>query len=103
MASPTCERLPHTTEILDGDWRLFFVFVVVEDLSTYPSKKHDENNYRRLGDSRHFIEPGKQNYTIHAGDRVAQLVIAKYEAVEWEEGELNDTARGAGGFGSSGR
>ena len=29
--------------------------------------------------------------------------IARYEAVEWEEGDLADSARGAGGFGSSGR
>jgi len=50
-----------------------------------------------------MLNLGKENYTIHAGDRIAQLVIARYEAVEWEEGELNDTARGAGGFGSSGR
>ncbi|HEX6546500.1 MAG TPA: hypothetical protein VF023_09345 [Bryobacteraceae bacterium] len=40
---------------------------------------------------------------MHAGDRVAQLVVARYEAVEWEEGELADSARGVGGFGSSGR
>lgn len=50
-----------------------------------------------------MLNLGKDNYTIHAGDRIAQLVIARYEAVEWEEGDLNDTVRGAGGFGSSGR
>ena len=50
-----------------------------------------------------MLNLGKENYTVHAGDRIAQLVIARYEAVEWEEGELSDTARGAGGFGSSGR
>lgn len=50
-----------------------------------------------------LLNLGKQNYTVHAADRIAQLVIAKYEAVEWEEGELGDTSRGAGGFGSSGR
>ena len=37
------------------------------------------------------------------GDRIAQMVIARYESVEWEEGELSNSARGAGGFGSSGR
>jgi dUTP pyrophosphatase len=46
---------------------------------------------------------GKAPYQIHAGDRVAQLVVARYEAVEWEEGDLTESARGAGGFGSSGR
>ncbi len=46
---------------------------------------------------------GKTDYAIEKGDRIAQLVIARYEAIEWVEGELGDSARGAGGFGSSGR
>lgn len=46
---------------------------------------------------------GQADYTIEKGDRIAQLVIARYEAVEWVEDELSDSARGAGGFGSSGR
>jgi dUTP pyrophosphatase len=46
---------------------------------------------------------GRADYTIEKGDRIAQLVIARYEAVEWLESELGDSARGAGGFGSSGR
>ena len=46
---------------------------------------------------------GHTDYTIEKGDRIAQMVIAPYEAVVWEEGELGDSARGAGGFGSSGR
>lgn len=50
-----------------------------------------------------LLNLGKEEYIVHAGDRIAQLVIARYEAVEWEEGDLSDTARGAGGFGSSGR
>jgi dUTP pyrophosphatase len=44
------------------------------------------------------------DYVIEKGDRIAQLVIAKYEPVEWEQGEdLSDSRRGEGGFGSSGR
>jgi dUTP pyrophosphatase len=50
-----------------------------------------------------MLNLGASDYKIEKGDRIAQLVIAKYEAVEWEEGELNETNRGAGGFGSSGR
>src|SRR5689334_6670511 len=46
---------------------------------------------------------GRADYTVEKGDRIAQLVIARYQAVEWEEGELSDSARGPGGFGSSGR
>ena len=46
---------------------------------------------------------GRADYIVHKGDRIAQLVIGRYEGVEWEEGELGDSARGDGGFGSSGR
>jgi dUTP pyrophosphatase len=46
---------------------------------------------------------GHGDYTVEKGDRIAQLIISKYEPVEWEEGELGDSVRGAGGFGSSGR
>ena len=42
--------------------------------------------------------------TINDGDRIAQLVIAKHETIEWEETKaLNETERGAGGFGSTGK
>ncbi len=50
-----------------------------------------------------LLNLGKENYTVHAGDRIAQLVVARYEAVEWEEADLAESTRGAGGFGSSGR
>jgi dUTP pyrophosphatase len=50
-----------------------------------------------------LLNLGPQDYTIEKGDRIAQLIIARYEAVEWVEGELSETARGEGGFGSSGR
>ena len=43
-------------------------------------------------------------YEVHRGDRIAQLVIQKVEEVAWEEAdELDDTERGLGGFGHSGR
>ncbi len=45
---------------------------------------------------------GQHAFVIQAGDRIAQLVIARYEAIEWEENDLNDSSRGEGGFGSSG-
>jgi len=50
-----------------------------------------------------LLNLGKENYVVHRGDRIAQMVIARYESVEWEEGDLSNSARGAGGFGSSGR
>ncbi len=50
-----------------------------------------------------LLNLGREPYTIHAGDRIAQMILARYEAVEWQEGGLADSARGTGGFGSSGR
>ena len=50
-----------------------------------------------------LLNLGREAYAIRPGDRIAQLVIARYERVEWEEGELNSTRRGGEGFGSSGR
>ncbi len=46
---------------------------------------------------------GSEVFTVQPGERIAQMVIARYEAVEWEEGDLSDSLRGEGGFGSSGR
>ena len=50
-----------------------------------------------------LLNLGSAGYAIHPGDRIAQMVIARYEAVEWEEGDLGGSLRGEGGFGSSGR
>ena len=40
--------------------------------------------------------------TVHNGDRIAQMVVMPFIPVELEEGKLSETARGAGGFGSTG-
>ena len=50
-----------------------------------------------------LLNLGREPYTIHKGDRIAQLIVARYEAVQWVETELADSARGPNGFGSSGR
>ena len=50
-----------------------------------------------------LLNLGQTAYTVEPGDRIAQLIVARYEAVEWEERELTESRRGAGGFGSSGR
>lgn len=43
-------------------------------------------------------------FTIHPGDRICQMIIARYTQVEWEEvSELDETSRGAGGFGHTGK
>lgn len=50
-----------------------------------------------------LLNLGREPYRVQKGDRIAQMVIARYEAIEWVEAELGETRRGAGGFGSSGR
>jgi dUTP pyrophosphatase len=50
-----------------------------------------------------LLNLGREPYTIRAGDRIAQMIVAKYEAVEWVEEDLGQSLRGSGGFGSSGR
>lgn len=44
-----------------------------------------------------------EEFTVRKGERIAQLVLARHEVVEWESSEsLADSERGAGGFGSTG-
>lgn len=46
---------------------------------------------------------GKETFVVSRGDRIAQLVFAKYEKATFVEvSELSETKRGAGGFGSTG-
>jgi dUTP pyrophosphatase len=50
-----------------------------------------------------LINHGREPVTIKRGDRIAQLVVAPVTRVRWDERQtLDNTARGAGGFGSSG-
>ena len=50
-----------------------------------------------------LLNLGRTAYEIQAGDRIAQMITARYEPVVWEEGDLAESERGTGGFGSSGR
>ncbi len=50
-----------------------------------------------------LVNLSNDEFTIKDGDRVAQMVIAKFEHTKWEEvNVLNETSRGDGGFGSTG-
>ena len=50
-----------------------------------------------------LINLSNENFLINNGERIAQLVFAKVEQAQWKEVEiLSDTARGEGGFGSTG-
>lgn len=51
-----------------------------------------------------LINHGADAFAIKHGERIAQMVIAKYEQVAWQRvNSLEDSERGAGGFGSTGK
>ncbi len=51
-----------------------------------------------------LVNLSDQPFEIVPGERIAQMVIARHEQVEWEQVEvLDETLRGAGGFGSTGK
>lgn len=50
------------------------------------------------------INHGNEMFTIRNGERIAQMVVARFSRVEWQEvAELNETCRNGGGFGHTGR
>lgn len=51
-----------------------------------------------------LINLSNDTFVVQPGERIAQMVIARYEKITWNEvAELDETERGAGGFGSTGR
>lgn len=51
-----------------------------------------------------LVNLSNQNFVINDGERIAQMVVAKHESVNWKAVEkLNETDRGSGGFGHTGR
>ncbi|WP_297271707.1 dUTP diphosphatase [uncultured Bacteroides sp.] len=51
-----------------------------------------------------LVNLSSEPFVIEDGERVAQMVIARHEQAEWEEMEvLDETQRGAGGFGHTGK
>ncbi len=51
-----------------------------------------------------LINHGESDFTVRNGDRICQMIVAKHEKVEWINVEkLNDTSRGEGGFGHTGK
>lgn len=50
------------------------------------------------------INLGPNAFEIQKGERIAQMVVARYDRVQWEEvNSLSETERGAGGFGHTGK
>ncbi len=51
-----------------------------------------------------LVNLSSEPFTIQDGERIAQMVIARHEQVEWEQVDvLDETERGAGGFGHTGK
>lgn len=50
-----------------------------------------------------LLNLGRDAYSVAVGDRIAQMIVARYEQVEWREEDLAASRRSEGGFGSSGR
>ena len=51
-----------------------------------------------------LVNLSNEPFTIESGERIAQMVVARYEQIEWQPvEELGATERGAGGFGSTGK
>lgn len=50
-----------------------------------------------------LVNLSDQEFIVEDGERIAQMVVARYERIAWRETEsLTDTERGAGGYGSTG-
>lgn len=51
-----------------------------------------------------LINLSNEKFVVNPGDRIAQMVVARYERVEWNEvATLDETERGEGGFGHTGK
>lgn len=51
-----------------------------------------------------IVNLSNEDFTIHPGERIAQLVLARFEQIDWQITEsLSQTERGDGGFGSTGK
>jgi dUTP pyrophosphatase len=51
-----------------------------------------------------LVNLSNEEFTVNDGERIAQMVIAKHEQIKWEEVvSLEESGRGAGGFGSTGK
>ena len=54
-----------------------------------------------------LVNLSKEKFVIQSGERIAQMVVAKHERIDWQEvqtiEELSQTKRGSGGYGSTGK
>jgi len=51
-----------------------------------------------------LVNLSNESFTVNDGERIAQMVVAKHEQIQWEESlDLSQTERGTGGYGSTGK
>jgi dUTP pyrophosphatase len=51
-----------------------------------------------------LVNLSHESFTVNDGERIAQMVVARHEQIQWEESlDLSHTERGAGGYGSTGK
>ena len=51
-----------------------------------------------------LVNLSNEPFTVNPGERIAQMVVARHETVQWEPVEaLEESGRGSGGFGSTGK
>lgn len=51
-----------------------------------------------------LVNLSQEPFTVNDGERIAQMVIARHEQIQWEESlDLSQTERGSGGYGSTGK
>ncbi len=82
---------------LRGRSGLAFKYDIVSHLGTLDADYRGEIKVK-------LFNLSDNDFVINPGERIAQLVVARYEKVEWEEvSALDETERGEGGFGSTGR
>ncbi len=110
------------TELQPGEWKSVRTGISIEIPEGYEGQVRPRSGLARrhgltLLNSPGTIDPGYRGevqvtlinfgpvpYCIRHGDRIAQLIIGPYAGVQWELAEsLDDSVRGCGGFGSTGR
>ena len=99
-------------KMLDDSGELVIVKVGEENGECDTSHKKDPSNWTEFGwnenagSSVYLPASGSAtwSFTIEPGERIAQMIVARHEQIEWEPvEELGSTERGAGGFGSTGK
>ena len=102
MSYKTPMRIPNSPGTIDCEYR-GNVGVIMQNTNGIVYGEENEDGDRDII----FIDPTADPYTIHEGDKIAQMVLNEVPMIDWNEVETVDdlgaTQRGKGGFGSTGQ